>query len=287
MKDRAYAKINLSLDVFNIREDGYHDINSIMLPINFFDLLEIRIADSDSYTCNKTFIHFNEYNSIIKMINILKERFNINDHYYINLEKMIPVKAGLGGGTSDAASTLRIFEKLYKLDLSDEEKIEICTKVGADVPFNYYNVPAIVSGIGDKIERINVAKKYYVLLVKPKTGVSTKQAYELLDMDKCEHPDIDRLKYALENGDDITGLLGNSLQQPALILNNDIEKIINKLKSYNLGEVLMSGSGSCVFCISEDKEKIQYLYNELRASRYYVRFTSTLGYNNDDKRGNW
>ncbi len=282
MKDRAYAKINLSLDVFNIREDGYHDINSIMIPIRFFDELEIRIQDHDEYECNKSFIHFNEYNSIIKMISILKERYAISDHHYIKLDKLIPIKAGLGGGTADAASALRIFRRLYGLQMSDEEIIEICTSVGADVPFNYYNVPAVVSGIGDRIEKIRLLKTYYVLLVKPKTGVSTRQAYELLDMEKCDHPDIERLKHALENGEDISGLLGNSLEQPALLLNEEIERIIGKLRSFRIGDVLMSGSGSTVFCISEDKEKIQYLYEQFRSSRYFVRFTSTMGYNDDE-----
>ena len=125
-------------------------------------------------------------------------------------------------------------------------------------------------------------KTYYVLLVKPKTGVSTKQAYEMLDMEKCDHPDIDRLKKALENGEDIHGLLGNSLEQPALILNEDIDRIIKKLRSYEIGDVLMSGSGSTVFCISDDKEEIQYLYEQFRSSRYFVRFTSTMGYNDGD-----
>lgn len=276
MKDRAYAKINLSLDVFNIREDGYHDINSIMIPIDFYDVLEINKAEKDSYYCNKSFIKFNEYNSIIKMISVLKEKYDLNDHYEIKLDKSVPMKAGLGGGTADAASTLRIFMKMYELDLSYDEIIDICLKVGADVPFNFFNVPAIVGGIGDQLEEINIKKQYYVLLVKPKTGVSTKKAYELLDMEKCDHPDIEKLKEALINGDDINGLLGNSLEQSALILNSDIASIKDKLKSFGVGEVLMSGSGSTVFCISEDKEAVKQLYNHMKHDRYYVRFTRTL-----------
>lgn len=276
MKDRPYAKINLCLDVFNIREDGYHDINSIMVPIDFYDELEINIAAEDSYSCNRSYIRFNEYNSIIKMINVLKEKYGINDHYNVSLNKYIPVKAGLGGGTSDAAGTLRIFQKLYQLEMSKEEIIDICLKVGADVPFNYFNVPAIVGGIGDVIEPFKMKKDYYVLLVKPRTGVSTKAAYELLDMDKCDHPDIAALRQALEEGSDIKGLLGNSLQQSAFILNEEIRDIIEQLKAYQIGEVLMSGSGSTVFCISEKREDIAMLYNELRGSRYYIRFTKTL-----------
>ena len=124
-----------------------------------------------------------------------------------------------------------------------------------------------------------------MLLVKPKTGVSTKQAYDLLDMKTCDHPDIERLRKALEKGEDIHGLLGNSLEQPALLLNKDIEAIISKLRSYNIGDVLMSGSGSTVFCISEDKDEIRYLYEQMKASKYFVRFTSTMGYNYDDIKG--
>ena len=109
MKDRAYAKINLSLDVFNIREDGYHDLLSIMLPIDFYDELEISIDTQDSFSCNRRFIRYNEKNSIYKMISLIKERYGIKDHHKIVLNKVIPTQAGLGGGTADAASTLRIF----------------------------------------------------------------------------------------------------------------------------------------------------------------------------------
>lgn len=278
MKDRAYAKINLALDVFNVREDGYHDINSIMIPINYYDELEINIASNDSYNCDKSFIRFNEHNSIIKMINVLKDRYGIDDHYYINLHKHVPMQAGLGGGTADAASTLRLFKRLYKLDLSKEDERQICVAVGADVLFNYYNKPAVVSGIGDVVEPFFVKKQYYVLLIKPWSGVSTKEAYELLNMDICDHPDIDKLKSALINGDNITGLLGNSLEQPALLLNKDIAEIKDKLYSLGAKDVLMSGSGSCVFAISENYDEIVRLYDGIDNQHYFRRLTKTKAY---------
>ena len=181
MKDRAYAKVNFALDVFNVRQDGYHDIKSIMVPIFFYDELEINIADEDKFICNKSYVTDNPNNSITKMINLFKEKYNINDHYEITLNKCIPTKAGLGGGTSDAGSTLRILKKLYNMDLSKQEEKELCVNVGADVLFNYYNKPAVVSGIGDIVEPFNIAKQYHVLLVKPYYGVSTKEAYEKLD----------------------------------------------------------------------------------------------------------
>lgn len=278
MKDRAYAKINLALDVFNIREDGYHDINSIMIPINFYDELEINIADKDEYVCNKSFIRFNEANSIIKMINVVKNRYNINDHFYVNLNKVVPMQAGLGGGTSDAGSTLRILKKLYKLDLSKEDERQICVEVGADVLFNYYNKPAVVSGIGDYVEPFEMKKEYNVLVVKPKTGVSTKLAYEKLDMNNCDHPNIGALKQALINGDDISGLLGNSLEQPALLLNDEIKVIKQTLIENGGRNVLMSGSGSSVFAISEDFNEIEKLAKIVKKEEYYVRITKTKAF---------
>ena len=276
MKERAYAKINLSLDVFHVREDGYHDIRSIMLPIDFYDELTIDIAKEDSHSCNRSYLPFDEHNSILKMTAILKERFGISDHHSISLNKQIPTKAGLGGGTADAAASLRIFEKMYDLHLTKEEIIEICLKVGADVPFNYFNVPAIVSGIGDRIEAIDVKKEYPLLLVKPRSGISTKEAYELLDMDRCDHPDIDGLKEVLGKGGDISSYLGNSLEQPAMLLNRQISRIKEQLKDLGGSNVLMSGSGSTVFCIDEDVQKIRRLQEAMRERGYYVRFTRTL-----------
>ena len=277
MKDRAYAKINLALDVFNVREDGYHDIESIMVPIDFYDELEIKISDENKYKTNKKYIVLNESNSIIKMINAIKEKYNINDCYEINLRKCVPMQAGLGGGTSDAASTLRIFKKLYNLNLTLEEESELCLKVGADVLFNYYNKPAIVKGIGDIIEPLNIKDTYYVLLVKPYGGVSTKKAYEALDMNVCDHPNINKLKDVLLNGEEIDGLLGNSLEQPALLLNKDIYKIKELLKENGASNILMSGSGSCVFALSKNEEELKEIYEKIREfSPYYVRLTKTL-----------
>ena len=276
MKDRAYAKINLALDVFNVRDDGYHDIKSIMIPINFYDELEIRVVDNDEYICNKPYIKFNEKNSIIKMIDIVKDKYNINNHFYINLRKSIPTQAGLGGGTSDAGSALRILKKLYRLDLSKQEERDICVAVGADVLFNYYNKAAVVEGIGDIITPIEVKKKYHVLLVKPFKGVSTKQAYDNLNMDICDHPNIDILKKSLEEGTCIDGLMSNSLEQPSLLLNKDVKIIKDLLIDNGCKNVLMSGSGSCVFAISEDEEEIKRLNEQVKNSKYFTRLTSTL-----------
>ncbi|MBO4918516.1 MAG: 4-(cytidine 5'-diphospho)-2-C-methyl-D-erythritol kinase [Erysipelotrichaceae bacterium] len=276
MKQRAYAKINLSLDIYGVRENGYHDLNSIMLPIDFYDELEIAVSEKDEYQCNRHYIRNTEENSVIKMIRILKERYSMEDHYRIVLNKQIPTQAGLGGGTADAAAALRILKAIHDLEMTDEQIRDICMQVGADVPFNYYNVPAMVGGLGEQIEAIPLKKTYYILLVKPWSGVSTKQAYELLDLDKCDHPDIPRLREALISGENIDGLLGNSLEQPAFLLNSDIVTVKEKLKAAGARNVLMSGSGSTVFCIAEDREEIRRIAQEMKDSGYYIRFTRTL-----------
>ena len=276
MKDKAYAKINLSLDVCGIREDHYHLIDSIMLPIDFYDFLEIKISDTDSYRCNWSYIRYNENNSIHKMISHLKERYQIRDHFAIDLYKSVPTQAGLGGGTADAASVLRIFKKMYELDPSEEEIRDICMQVGADVLFNYYNVPARVTGIGDVVTEIAVKNNYYILLVKPKKGVSTPAAYEMIDQNDCIHPDIGRLQKALADGTSIEGLLGNSLQEVAMLLNEEIKEAIGCLETAGARNVLMSGSGSTVFCISEDRQEIMRLYQVLRDTHSYVRFGKIL-----------
>ena len=272
MKQRAYAKINLSLDVFGVREDGYHELNSIMLPVNFYDFLEIDIAEKDSYECNWHYIRYNEHNSIYKMISVLKDRYDIKDRHRIVLHKSIPIQAGLGGGTADAAAALKLFEKLYGIKPDKEEIRDICISVGADVLFNYYNVPAQVKGIGDIIEPIWLKKPYYVLLVKPKTGISTAKAYQELDLETCAHPDIENLRKALEEGENFSGLIGNSLQDVAQSMNSDIKEVIDRLNGLGAPDVLMSGSGSTVFSISEDRQRILDLYNIVKNDSYYARF---------------
>lgn len=276
MKYKAFAKINLSLDVFNIREDGYHDLKSIMLPIYFYDDVEIEKFFVDTMECNKSFLKYDEHNSIYKMINNVRNKYGITDHFKVKLFKRVPTQAGLGGGTADAAAALKILIRMYHLNPSEEDIRDLCVSVGADVLFNYYNCPAIVEGIGDIVTPIIVKNNYYVLLVKPKSGVSTKEAFDKLDMNICDHPDIDKLKIALENGDPIDGLLGNSLEQPSMVLNKDIKIIKDMFLEGGVKNVLMSGSGSTVFGISENKKEVDALFYDFVSKGYFARSALVL-----------
>lgn len=276
MIERAYGKINLSLNITGVREDGYHTLESVFLPLDFYDEIKINKAEYMSYSCNHSFIRFNETNTVVKAVELMKKEFNINDNFEVSLNKHIPMQAGLAGGSTDGAAVIRIINRMYKLNLTDEKIKELCLKIGADVLFTYYNKPAFVSGIGDDIRFIDVKDDYYVLIVKPKFGVSTKDCYELMDLDTCPHPDIKKLEEALKNGDELKDIIGNSMEPAAIKLLGTIADVKKALIDAGAPFALMSGSGSSVFTISKDSKEIERLYNLLNNKGWFVRYTKVL-----------
>lgn len=273
MKDRAYAKINLSLNITGVREDGYHTLESIFLPIDFYDELEIEKADKMSYSCNNRYIKFNESNTVVKAIELMKKEYDIKDNFNVYLDKHLPMQAGLAGGSTDASSVIRILDKMYGLNISKEKAIELTSKIGADVTFTYFSKPALVTGVGENIEPINVKEKYYCLIAKPSKGVSTKACYEAMDLATCPHPDINALRKALENGEDIIPFLGNSMEPAAINLVKEIADLKKEIVKMGADFALMSGSGSSVFTLSKDDQLIKKLASELKKEGYFARYT--------------
>ena len=276
MKSKAYAKINLSLDVNGIDAKGYHTLDSVFLPIDFYDVIEIKKSKKKKYTSNKWFIFFNEKNTIVKAIEYMKNTYHIKDNFYVHVKKVIPTQAGLGGGSSDGAAIIRMLNQMYKLNMSKNEVKDACASVGSDVLFTYYNKPAYVKSTGDNLSFINVKNNYYVLLVKPPFGISTKKSYEKLDMATCGHPDIKKLVKALNKGEDFSRILGNSLEQPSISINSEILKIKKQIIQKGGENALMSGSGSCVFSISTNKKKISELALSMKKIGYFVRTTKVI-----------
>lgn len=276
MKTKAYAKINLSLDVNGIDARGYHTLESVFLPIDFYDVIEIKKAKKKKYSSNKWFVFFNEKNTIVKAIEYMRNTYHIKDNFNVYLKKVIPTQAGLGGGSSDGAATIRLLNQMYKLNMSKKEIKEACTSIGSDVLFTYYNKPAYVKSTGDDISFINVKNNYYVLLVKPSFGISTKKSYDKLDMGSCDHPNIKKLVNALNKGQDFNKLLGNSLEQPSISIKQDILKIKKQILQKGGENAIMSGSGSCVFSISTNKKKIDELAISMKKIGYFVRTTKVI-----------
>jgi 4-diphosphocytidyl-2-C-methyl-D-erythritol kinase len=280
---KAYAKINLALNVFDKRSDGYHDVDMVMLPLELHDIIEIDTLPNgyESYiTCDDTSLPTDESNLSYKAFLKLREKFDINKNFMIHVYKRIPISAGLGGGSADAAAVFNAITKKLKIKLEHPEIIDITKTIGGDVPFCMYNRPARCKGIGEELEFFTLKRRYYVLLIKPEEGVTTAQAYN--DFDKLtvkpELSNIDALINALENDDDevIAREMKNGLQECAINLVPEIKNIIEILKNDGFNMVLMSGSGSTVFAMSKNKFVIEKEAKKFDKKKYKVVVTHTL-----------
>lgn len=260
---RSYAKINLCLDITGKREDGYHTLDMVMLPLELHDSLVITETPRaiDNYiTLDDFTIGDSEYNTVSKALQLLDEKYSLDTKFKIDLHKVIPMKAGLGGGSSNAAYTLKGIANYKKIPISNEELKDISVKIGADVPFFIDSKPARCTGIGEEIKLINVKNDYYVLLIKPEAGCSTKDVFALSDKKKnWPHGNADAVEKALEEGDDdaLANSIFNVLEESSIALVPEIASIKEQLKEMGFKIVSMTGSGSAVFALSTNKKLIK------------------------------
>lgn len=279
MKIRAYAKINLALDVVRKREDGYHDLEMVMAPIELHDLIYIEEIDKGIViTSNSYKMPTDERNIMYKVADILIQRYYINKGVKIHIYKHIPTQAGLAGGSADGAAVLKAMNKMFQLHLSYETLAAIGKEVGADIPFCIYEKLAVVRGIGEKLEFIDSDFDCYLLLVKPKKGVSTAKSFQSLDIPHAIHPNIEKMKKGIENNhyQQVVQSLGNTLEAPSIAMVKEIEEIKKDMLEYGFDGALMSGSGSCVFGMTKNKEIIDLSYNYFKNKYYFVRKTKLL-----------
>lgn len=276
---QANAKINLTLNVIKKQDNGYHKIKSLMIPLNLHDTIEIKLLkdDTESYVTYDSFdLNGDKFNSVTTAIKLFKEKYNIKENFNVTIYKRIFVSAGLGGGSSDAANVLLGIIKLLKLDIKKEDLIDICLKVGSDVSFFLYDKMCLVEGIGEKVIPIDNYSKYYVLLIKPKAGLSTEKVYAKYDEMNLKDKNINYEKILNDyNSGDFEALkneIYNGLEIPAIELCPDIEKIKNRLiNEEKVDLVAMSGSGSCLFVLGKNK---RFLYKLLK--KYYQNYQIEL-----------
>lgn len=279
---KSYAKINIVLNVLGKHNDRLHEVDMVSLPLELHDSLQIsKINDSNSYvTFANIAIGGDDNNLATKALNAFKEKHNIHTNYRIMINKVIPISAGLGGGSSNAAATLKGIAAISKTQTTEEELAEIGFKLGSDVPFFVYGKPARVSGGGEIVKPIKIKNDYYCLIVKPEKGLSTNEMYQKSDSYNLPTYDVDAVINALENGDDeaLERNIGNALEMPAIATLSEIETIKNKLKSEGLKIVLMSGSGSSVFALSTDKKLIKNVFKKLIKNHYKgsIEFTKII-----------
>lgn len=251
---RPLAKVNLGLDVVGKREDGYHEVRMIMQTLNLHDHMVMEKTDETKVTM-KTNLHYlpvNENNLVVKAIEQMREEFGITQGVKVNLKKVIPVAAGMGGGSSDAAAALFGMNLLFDLHLRTKDLMERGLKIGADVPFCILRGTALAEGIGEKLSTLGKVPKCGVLVVKPAFGVSTKKVYEEFDqLSNVTHPDIDRLISAIraQSLDEMCQYMGNNLELITQTQYPIIGDIKDKMCSLGAMKALMSGSGPTVFGI--------------------------------------
>ena len=256
---KARAKINLGLDVLGKREDGYHEVRMVMQTIGIYDrLILTKIPEEEiRITSNLAFLPVNENNLIYKAIKLLKDEYNIPGGVSVDLNKFIPVAAGMAGGSTDAASTMFGVNRLFGLNLSMGKMMELGVRLGADVPYCVMRGTALAEGIGEKLTRITPVPHMWILIAKPQINVSTRLVYEQLDMGGIQkHPDIDGIIRAIEAQDvvRIAQSMGNVLENVTVPLYPVIETIKQDMLSHGAINAMMSGSGPTVFGIFPDEQ---------------------------------
>ena len=278
---KSYAKINICLNVVGKREDGYHELDMIILPLKLHDsilMTELKNATDHFVTIDDFSLGLFKYNIATATIEKMQKAYNFAEKFRITIHKNIPMQSGLGGGSSNSGTVINAVNEYCKLGMTDEDKIKIATGLGADVPFFVFNKPARCRGIGEKLDFINVKNDYYVLIVKPAQGCSTQQVYEVSDTMDLPVGDVEKVREALETGNDdlLAESIFNALEQPAISIVPEIQVIKNKLYAAGLKIVQMTGSGSAVFALSTDKKLIknaariledQYLVEETKVIR--------------------
>lgn len=278
---KAPAKINLSLDVLRKREDGYHEVRMIMTTIDLADRIELTELEEDKIEIisHNRYVPDDQRNLAYQAAKILKERFGIKKGVSIAIEKIIPVAAGLAGGSSDAAATLRGLNRLWKLGLSGDKLAEIGAEIGSDVSFCVYGGTAIATGRGEKIEHIPAPPPCWVVLAKPQTGVSTADVYRNLKANDISHPDVDQMiaSIAGHDYDGICGSLGNVLEQVTFQMHPEVKRIKERMKRYGADAVLMSGSGPTVFGLVYHDSRMHRVYNGLKGFCEQVYAVRMLG----------
>lgn len=265
---KSYAKINLSLNIKSKREDGYHELDSLMVPIELHDSIVISRSSNniDHFVTVDEFsnglIHYNLVSTVIEE---LTKQYGFKERFRFYIHKVIPMQAGLGGGSSNAAFALKAVNSILKLNASNEELIKMAAPYGADIPFFINCKPSRCEGIGEIMTPINIKNNYYVLIVKPDEGCSTKEVFGVADKKPYPQVNIDKVLEALENGDDdmLAEYMGNSLEEASISINPEIQNIKNFLKEEGLKLVLMSGSGSSVFALSQDKKELKKVMEKI------------------------
>lgn len=267
MKIKAYAKINIGLDVTGKRDDGYHEVCMIMQTIGLYDELEIEREEDTGIRIitGREDIPAGKENLIHKAARLMLDEYGLDGGISVRLTKNIPVAAGLAGGSTDAAATMRAVNELFGLQLSQTDLMKTGIRIGADVPYCIMGGTARAEGIGEKLTPLSPCPGWRTLIAKPPVSVSTAHVYKSYKPQKAVHPDIDLIAEGIAEGDfdKVVSNMGNVLES---VTEEEVSQIgqIKNIMSDHGGYPLMSGSGPTVFGLFKTDEEINTAYEHLK-----------------------
>ncbi|MDR3215254.1 MAG: 4-(cytidine 5'-diphospho)-2-C-methyl-D-erythritol kinase [Bacilli bacterium] len=278
---KSYAKINLAINILNKNEDGYHELDMIMSKINLYDKIYIDITNDSQIkiTCTNKFVPCDDSNLVYRAAQAVLENYQINKGLNIHIAKYIPLQAGLGGGSANAATVIDMLNELFTLNMTIMDKINLSKSIGYDIPFFFYDNICRVKGYGEIIKPLNInISKWKIILVKPNRGLSTKQVYENVNLTTCAHPDITKVIEALEqdNYDSYVKEAANSLEQSAINIKGIINTIMNELYDLGVDKCMVCGSGSTVVAFSQSLEVCTKIKKAHQNKKNFVYLTNII-----------
>ena len=281
---KAPAKINLTLDVLYKRPDHYHEVEMVMTTVDLADRIGleprgdglIKIISADR------FVPDDERNFAYQAAKLLKDTYGIEEGVSIKIEKEIPIAAGLAGGSSDAAATLRGLNEMWGLNLTMDELAVLGAKIGSDVSFCVHGGTALATGRGEKIAELPAPPACWVVLAKPKIGVSTADVYGGLKLEGIKHPNTKQMIEAIQRQDYelVCRSVGNVLETVTFNLHPEVVTIKEQMQRFGADAVLMSGSGPTVFGLVDSETRAARIYNGLRGFCEEVYVVRMLGERN-------
>ncbi len=266
---KALAKINLGLDVLRRREDGYHEVRMVMQTLKMYDKITMKKTQEPGIEIksNLFYVPENENNLAYRAAKLLMDEFHLEEGVFIDLQKFIPVAAGMAGGSADAAAVLYGMNRMFQLKLSKQQLMKRGVQIGADVPYCIMRGTVLAEGIGERLTPLSPMPACSVVVAKPPISVSTKFVYENLELDKIDrHPQIDMVLEGLREGNlhKVAANMGNVLETVTIPNYPVIAEIRDQMLEMGALGAMMSGSGPTVFGLYEDEKSAQKAYEKLR-----------------------
>jgi 4-diphosphocytidyl-2-C-methyl-D-erythritol kinase len=267
------AKVNLRLEVLGKRDDGYHEIRTIIQRVSLYDEVELALTNKGiTLDCDSPGVPRGRANIAYRAAELFLENTGIKTGVEIFIRKRIPLAAGLGGGSSNAAAVLMGLRDLLKLRITDRELLRRSIALGADVPFFIFKGPALAEGIGEKLTKITLPARIWFLLIHPGGEISTEWAYQNVNLKLTEARNKIKIKKIYRNINGVAELLLNDLERAAIKKFPRIQEIKEKLSKLKARGVLMSGSGLTVFGLFEDEAAATRAQKEFKLGKEDTTF---------------